>query len=215
VVGLTPRLGMARAAAKTPLHKENTMSAILTPLSLQRRRLFAGAAAGAALFALRDAVAQASAAGGDWLEMVKAHHALVAKTFDRMLDSDNKTFLRREMLENTLSYQLTAHSVAEENVLYPALARSGMLSESDRLYLDQAHAKVMNAELEMVAAKDASTWFDKVKALQAAVLKHAKEDEEGNIYPRLRQSLDRQENARLAALYGDEFASVRPPHGLK
>jgi hemerythrin superfamily protein len=181
-------------------------------LPLSRRSLIAAAATTSAVFALRDALAQAEAAAGpnDWLAMVKSHHALVAKTFDQMLAAGNKTFLKRERMERLLSYELTAHSVAEENVLYPALARNGMLGESDKLYLDQAHAKVMNAELELVSAKDEATWFDRVRSLQAAVLKHAKEDEEATIYPKLQQALDAPQNALLARLYKREFDSVKP-----
>lgn len=180
---------------------------------LPRRQWLAAAAATAAMLNLRQAIAATSPATGDWLGMVKAHHQLVARTFDRILQSGGKTFLKRDLLQRTLSYELTAHSVAEENVLYPAMARNGLVSESDRLYLDQAHAKVMNAELELVAEKDESAWFDRVRALQAAVLKHAREDEEANLYPKLRDKLDAASNVRLATLYQREFASVKPPHG--
>lgn len=175
---------------------------------IQRRHWIAAAAASAAMFNLRESIAQTR--GGDWLAMVKAHHELVNKTFERILASGNKTFLKRDLMQRTLAYELTAHSVAEENVLYPALTRNGLLTESDRLYLDQAHAKVMNAELELVAERDESAWFDKVRALQAAVMKHAKDDEEGNIYPKLRQKLDAAANAQLATMYQREFASVKP-----
>ena len=84
-----------------------------------RRQLIAGAAvtAAAALLPLRRAVAQTAARGGDWLAMVKAQHLLVDQTFKELLDSTDKTFLRRQRLQRTLAYQLTAHSVAEENVL--------------------------------------------------------------------------------------------------
>jgi hemerythrin superfamily protein len=172
------------------------------------------AVAGSALLGLRTALARVEASGGDWLAMVKAHHELVAQTFDRMLDSRQRTFLSRELLQRTLAYEMTAHSVAEENVLYPALARYGMLTESDRLYLDQAHTKVMRAELELVAEQNESAWFDKVRALQAAVLKHAREDEEGNHYPKLRQRLDDRMNTFLAAAYKREFDAVRPSQGV-
>lgn len=177
-------------------------------LPLSRRHWIAAAAASAAMFNLREAIAQTR--GGDWLAMVKAHHALVEKTFERILAAGGKTFLQRDLLQRTLSYELSAHSLAEENVLYPALARQGLLTESDKLYLDQAHAKVMNAELELVSEKDEKVWFDKVRALQAAVLKHAKDDEEGTIYPKLQQRLDAAANAQLARMYQREFASVKP-----
>jgi hemerythrin superfamily protein len=181
----------------------------MDPLILPRRAVI-GAAASIALLPLREAVAQAAADGGDWLAMIKAHHALVAKTLDTMLASGNTLFERRLRMQRALHYQLTAHSVAEENVIYPALAAAGMLTESDQLYLDQAHAKVLDAQLELAGVKNEAAWMDRLRALQAAVLKHAKEDEEGVIYPRLQQQLDAQANALLTAGYAREFATVRP-----
>lgn len=185
-----------------------------TPLS-RRNTLLAGAAAAAALLPLREAVAQTAAAGGDWFAMVKAHHALIARTFDEVLASDGKPAAARDRLLKKLAYQLTAHSVAEENVLYPALALNGMTTESDKLYLDQAHAKVMNADLDMTAMmkgkpQGGGAWLDKAKALQAAVLKHAKEDEEADLYPKLQQKLDAGMNAMLTAEYRRQFGSVKP-----
>lgn len=191
------------------MHQEDTLSH--DPV---RRHLFIGAAAAAALLPLQQAVAQTAARGGDWLAMVKAQHEMIEKTFGELMDSTDKTFLRRQRLQRTLAFQLTAHSVAEENVLYPALARSGMLTASDKLYLDQAHAKVMNAELELTAVQNSDTWLQKVGALQAAVLQHAKQDEEATYYPQLQQKLDAATNATLTAAYLREFSSVHPEKGL-
>jgi hemerythrin superfamily protein len=171
-----------------------------------RRSLLVGAAASAALFPFRNAIAQTEAAGGDWLAMVKSHHALIAKSFDDLLAGPTKAGLKK------LAYQLTAHSVAEENVLYPALALGGMASDADKLYLDQAHAKVGNAEIDMDAmhGADKSALVEKIRTLQAAVLKHAKEDEEGNLFPKLQQKLDAKQNATLTAEYKQQYASVKP-----
>lgn len=179
--------------------------------SLSRRHLMVAAAGAAALTSLNEAAAQTAAAGGDWLDMVKAHHLLVTKTFDQLLAARQGLHTRRERLKRLLTYQLTAHSVGEENVIYPALAQQGLVSESDKLYLDQAHAKVMNAAVDMADSKtDASGWYEKLEALRAAVLQHAQDDEEGRIYPQLRAKLDTAANARLTAAYQLHFASVKP-----
>ncbi|MES2889365.1 MAG: hemerythrin domain-containing protein [Pseudomonadota bacterium] len=180
----------------------------------RRQWIIGTAAAAAALTPLRDAVAQTARSGGDWLAMIKTHHALVAKTLDEMVASNKVTYARRARMQRTLAYQLTAHSVAEENVIYPAMAMNGLVTESDKLYLDQAHAKVINAQIEMTNAKDEAAWFDKVRTLQATVLKHAKEDEEGNLYPKLKQMLDGPTNALLTKAYAREFASVEADRSL-
>ena len=180
----------------------------MQPNQADRRAILVGAAATAALLPFRQAIAQTEAAGGDWMAMVKAHHLMIAKSFDDILGSSGEPSMR--MLKK-LAYQLTAHSVAEENVIYPAIAMHGMTRESDMLYLDQAHAKVGNAEIDMDAmtGADKGAMMDKVKALQAAVLKHAKEDEEANLFPKLQQQLDAKQNAMLTMQYKQQFASVK------
>lgn len=175
--------------------------------ALSRRTLLGGATVAATLLSMREAIAQTGAAG-DWLAMVKVHHAMVMKTLDQMLDSSSRTFLRRERMQELLHHQLTAHSVAEENVLYPAIARNGALDEADKLYLDQAHAKVMDAEIDLISAEQESVWFDKLRALKAALQQHANGDEEGRLYPALRSKLDASANRLLAAAYQAEFNSV-------
>src|SRR4051812_16113920 len=165
---------------------------------------------------MREVLAQTAAAGGDWFKMIQAHHALVAKTFEQILASGNRTYLAREQLVKLLGYQLTAHSVAEENVIYPAIAMTGMLTEADKLYLDQAHVKVMNAQLEMKAQlKDKADIIEPARALQTAVLQHAKQDEEATLYPQLRAKLDPTMNAMLAAKYQREFNSVKLVRGIE
>ncbi|HZY17719.1 MAG TPA: hemerythrin domain-containing protein [Ramlibacter sp.] len=177
-------------------------------VSTGRRLALAGLAA--SLLPLREAVAQTAASGGDWFAMIQKHHALVAASLEKLLASDKSTYLAREQLVRMIGYQLTAHSVAEENVIYPAIAMAGMTTDSDKLYLDQAHAKVMNAQLEMQARlKDKGNWKEAARTLQDAVLKHAKEDEEGRLYPQLRSKLSAAENALLTAGYQREFSSVK------
>ena len=145
----------------------------------------------------------------DWLGLVKAHHQMLERAFDELI-AEAGDLSRRAVLFKRLSYLLTAHSVAEENVLYPALAMHGLQSESDRLYLDQAHAKVRNALLDMADDKLGEPWLRKVEELRDAVLDHAKNDEEGDLYPRLVAAIDMSTAAKLSAAYRREFAAVKP-----
>jgi hemerythrin superfamily protein len=174
-----------------------------------RRTLCAAAVAGTALASMQEAVAQTDAGGGDWMAMVQAHHAMIDATFKDLLATRDNQAAQRRALHQRLAYQLTAHSVAEENVLYPGLAMHGLKPGSDKLYHDQAQAKVINAELDMAADKGNAAWLEKVRTLQAAVLQHAKQDEEGDLYPKLKQASSAEENAKMTAAYRREFARVR------
>jgi hemerythrin superfamily protein len=181
----------------------------MTQTSLPRRSVMLGAAA-TALLPMREAIAQSSLPeGADWFTMVQTHHAMVAKTLDALVAA--KTTRQRTVALNLLGYQLSAHSLAEENTIYPMLAMNG-IDESDKLYMDQAHAKVMNAQLDTWAALEQTgpEFTDTALKLQAAVLKHAKQDEEGNLYPQLRSKLSQTQNNLLTANYKVQFGSVKP-----
>lgn len=176
---------------------------------ISRRTLGAGMAGAAVIAGLARETSATAAAGGTWLDMVKTQHAMIADTFDKLIAAPGPA--ARAPLLKKLGYLLTAHSVAEENVLYPAIAMQGMTSDSDRLYIEQAHAKVGNAELNKMARMGSDPGFvDKVRALTAAVLHHAKDEEEADIFPKLMHAMDTAGNARLTTLYREQFESVKP-----
>lgn len=182
-------------------------------INTRRDALFlAAGAAASTVIPFQESFAQALPSGGTWLTQVQMQHKMIEATFDKLLSSANGTYMQQQKLQDVLSYQLTAHSVAEENVLYPMIASRGMVAESDKLYLDQAHAKVMNTQLEMMLLhkKGDPAWVDAARKLQAAVLTHAKQDEEANLYPRLQGMLTAQENIELSAMYSREFLTVKP-----
>ena len=158
---------------------------------------------------LREPLRQTEAMKGDWLRIVKAHHEMLERAFDELVDGGSDPS-RRPILYKRLAYLLTAHSVAEENAIYPALAMCGLQSESDRLYLDQAHAKVMNAMLDMADDKLGDAWLQRVLELRSAVLAHARQDEEGDLYPRLVAAIDAPTATKLGVAYRREFLAVQP-----
>ena len=193
----------------------------VSTLNPSRRLALGGAAAILALLPLQRAVAQTRADGGDWMSMVQKHHAQIAATFDELLAAipaegaatAGKPSSKLASAIKTLGYQLTAHSVAEENVLYPALAMHGLKAESDKLYLDQAHAKVGHAEIVTATLglnPADNNLRSKTQALKDAVLKHAKQDEEAQLYPSLQKAVDANTNQALTKAYAMQFASVKP-----
>lgn len=162
------------------------------------------------LQAMRAPIEATQRMADDWFELVKGHHSLIESAFDAVLSSVDSPADIRQQRFRRLGLVLTAHCVAEENVIYPALAMNGLQPESDKLYIDQAHAKVMNAVLDMADDKGSEGWLDKARALKAAVLQHAKEDEEGDLFPRLQAALEPTTAIKLGAAYRREFLSVKP-----
>ncbi|MGA0612756.1 hemerythrin domain-containing protein [Caldimonas sp. KR1-144] len=146
-----------------------------------------------------------------WLEMVKGHHEAISRSFDALLDDSDVSRLRRDSLLRTLAFQMTAHAVAEENALYPALAVHGLLPEADRLYMDHAHFKVQLAMMQAAEAGQRSTaeWLVAVRKLRDVALTHARKDEEETLFPRLALLLDDRDNQSLALTYEREYGQVR------
>jgi len=165
--------------------------------------------AASSLDLLNEAARATEAMKEDWLGLVKAHHQMLERAFDELIEAEGN-LAQRPILYKRLAYLLTAHSVAEENAIYPALAMHGLQSESDRLYLDQAHAKVMNAMLDMADDKLGDSWLQRAAELRSAVLTHAKQDEEGDLYPRLVAAIDLPTATKLSVAYRREFLTVKP-----
>lgn len=175
-----------------------------------RRRLLTATFAATALAPLREALAQTRASGGDWLEMVQGHHRLILRSIDELAFSGGALFAARDRAFRTFSFRMTAHTLAEENAIYPALAMAGLARDADRLVLDQAHAKLMRAQLEVASAaqRGQDEWYRNVGRLRDALQRHALQDEEGDLYPKLRSMLDDRQNAALADTYEREFAAL-------
>ena len=169
------------------------------------RRSLAGLALGAAAVAATPAVAQmrrgAMAMGnptaGSWMDQVMAQHRAIDMLFMRLKQTRDNQMPMRTMLLKQLADTLTAHSVAEEVTLYPAIAQKNNVPKSDELYLEQSHAKVILNELDKMP-KQGPAFITRLVALEAAIKEHVA-DEEGNAYPRLMAACSPAENAKMTA----------------
>lgn len=158
---------------------------------------------------------QGSRPRGDWLAVIRQHHRLIERSFTELLARDDAPFERRNLQLRNLDQLLTAHSLAEETVVYPALALAGLQKEAEHLYMDEAHAKIGLARVELVAPgrRGERDWVEPARALRDAVLRHATEDEEARLFPELHKRLDTAGNRRLSQAYAREFSRVIPVAG--
>lgn len=99
---------------------------------------------------------------------------------------------------------LTGHSMAEEAVLYPALAAADEKAHSTKAYTEQSAAKLQIGLLEDLAPMN-QDFLDKLEHVRGAVAHHVYE-EEGTWYPELKRRLAQQVDARLTRRYAEEFA---------
>jgi hypothetical protein len=143
--------------------------------------------------------ARAAAGGGDWLSLALDHHDQIRGAFEacRTATPGNA---RVEAMK-ALALILNGHSLAEEVVLYPALAKAGEKGHAGMAYSEQTTAKMQMAELERI---DPSTeaWLDKLEHIRGAVLHHVYE-EENSWFIELKEKYEDQ--AFLTARYREEF----------
>jgi hemerythrin superfamily protein len=107
-------------------------------------------------------------------------------------------------LYTQLYEELNAHSIAEEGVLYPALARFPELSDFVReAYKEQAKVKALFGEMAVLEITS-EKWNDKMATLIADVKAHAKEEEEG-LFPKVRGVISQQQ----AEILGQQFDQAK------
>lgn len=153
------------------------------------------------------AKAQAAAASspGGWLSMILQHHLEIESAFAEVKAAT--TAVTRLAAQQRLALLLTRHSMAEEAVLYPALALHGGKAHSEKAYVEQSAAKVQLAGLEELDPMS-QDYLDKLEHVRGAVAHHVYE-EEGDWYPELAAIEDPALQARLTQRYQQECARYR------
>ena len=154
--------------------------------------------------ARRDARGKAlSLAGpGDWLSLVLEHHQNIEAAFAAVKEAS--TAAAQRAAQKKLATLLTGHSVAEEAVLYPALADAGEKGHATKAYTEQSAAKLQMALLEKLEPLS-QDYLDKLEHIRGAVAHHVYE-EENNRFPDIKNKLSPTEQDRLTSRYLEEFS---------
>lgn len=159
----------------------------------------AGVAIGFAANLGRKALMQGmEAAAGDWDEILTAEHDLALAIFDKLLATDETQTFKRKMLLMKLTHALDKHSHQEEMVVYPALREANEATDADHLEGEHGYIKTFIYELNEMGP-DSPTWLEKVREFRDLVSRHAHMEEE-EIFPRFKQEMDEQQNARMTSL---------------
>lgn len=147
------------------------------------------------------AKAREVAAPGSWLAMVLDHHLQIEAAFQATRNAS--TAETRKAALKHLAVVLTGHSIAEESVLYPALALNGEKGHSEAGYLEQSVVKVQMAALDEIEPMS-QDFLDKLEHIRGAVLHHMYE-EEGTWFLELNDKVAPAMQTKLTALYQQEF----------
>jgi len=141
----------------------------------------------------------------DAIATLKNDHRTVEQLFKRFEKAGDGARRSKRSIVDSIVEELSVHAAIEETVFYPAVRREVSDAESEVLEALEEHhvAKWLLKELEDL--DPANERFDaKVTVLIESVRHHVKE-EEGELFPTVRQKLGR---ARLREL-GEELAAAK------
>lgn len=183
--------------------EEERIDAITAALTSPTAQLLGAAALGfvagvAANSARKAAIQGTEALGGDWMAVLKAEHRMAEALFEALLKTTARQKNRRAALFMKLKWALMKHALQEETVVYPALKEMETDGMAKHLYADHADIKIFISELEALP-KDDPLWIERVRAFQACVAHHVRE-EEAEVFPRFHARLSPQQNRRITML---------------
>jgi hemerythrin superfamily protein len=127
---------------------------------------------------------------GDALSLLTEDHAHVMELFaefHELVSSGSDDDDRRGELVEMICQELTAHAQVEEEIFYPA-ARNVLADDEilDEATAEHADAKDLIAQLQSMSPSDAE--YDRTVQLLHQGIDHHVQQEEGELFPRLRRS---------------------------
>ena len=141
------------------------------------------------------------AGGGGWLWDIVNHHVAIEAAFAAVKGASGAT--ERRSAQRRLALMLTGHSIAEESVIYPAMALSDQKGHSSLLYTQQSATKVQMAALDDLDP-NSEDYLEKLEHIEGAVALHVHE-EEGDYFVKLRATGDAAMHAHLTQRYEEEY----------
>lgn len=150
----------------------------------------------------------------DVTELLRNEHREAEAAFALFEQTDDQEI--RTGLAKTLVQALSVHAGSEELVLYPVI-RKKVIDGSDLIdHSLEEHqlVKELLVEIERAANDGDANLGTLVGRLKAAVLAHV-EEEEGKVFPRLREAVDREElrDLGLQLMQAEQHAPTHPhPH---
>lgn len=130
----------------------------------------------------------------DALELLKEQHDEVEMLIEQIEDSDEPE--EKEELFHELADKLAAHATMEEKLFYPSV----MAEDTEDLLVEstEEHLSVKRILADMMELDVDDAHFDaKLTVLKEQVRHHARDEEEGELFPKLRKLLSADERAAL------------------
>ena len=137
----------------------------------------------------------------DALELLTMQHDEVDELIEQIEDSDDGE--EKMELFQELADKIAAHSTIEEKLFYPSVMSDD--TEEQLLEAVEEHLAVKRVLADMLAMEASDDHFDaKLSVLKEQIRHHARDEEEGKLFKKVRRMFDADE---LAAL-GNELMAM-------
>jgi hemerythrin superfamily protein len=147
-----------------------------------------------------------TAAPSNALDLLIEQHDTIEQLIAQLSD-DRIADERKALLFRTLADTIVAHAAAEEKIFYPAI----LAKETDALVRESLHDHVaIKRELAdlVMCELDDPRFAARLQILEAQLEHHARDQEEGVLFPRVRELMDDEELARLGAEMSELFEQL-------
>lgn len=139
----------------------------------------------------------------DALELLQTDHRKVKELLEEAAETEDAK--QQRQLFKEIRTELETHARIEEAIFYPAMQEHDELKDMVLESLEE-HKQVKTLLREMRNLSAGSEKFaPKLKVLKDNVEHHAEEEEEGKMFPKIRQIVDRNELQRL----GEELEAAK------
>ncbi|MGZ8476984.1 MAG: hemerythrin domain-containing protein [Candidatus Binatia bacterium] len=132
----------------------------------------------------------------DALELLKQDHQKVKELFEQAEEAEGDD--QQDIFEQ-IKTELETHARIEETVFYPAVQEHEELKDMVLESLEEhKQIKTLLREMDNLAS-DSEKFEPKLKLLMENVEHHAEEEEEGKMFPKLRQIMGKQKLDQIGA----------------
>ena len=150
----------------------------------------------------------------DALNLLTQDHRTVERLFRTYERTGRGTSNQKQRLAVQIIRELSIHASIEEQFLYPTAREISKSLDAPVLEALEEHhlVKVMLAELERLSPRDER--FDPKMAVLMESVRHHVEEEEGELFPKLKRLMDRSQLDLLGEAMEQAKAPASPPESV-
>jgi hypothetical protein len=137
------------------------------------------------------------------LSILKKDHARVKELLDKFAETTDRGVKTRRELLAEIETEIEVHAKVEEEIFYPAYLEAVESKEDRKLFFEakDEHAMVRQVLDQLHDTPvDSEEFGARAKILKDLVEHHAKEEEEGEMFPKAREALGEERLVELAEM---------------